>query len=933
MSGKRKAAQVEGQDGAVSSDHCVQLEKQAKKHITTTSPPFPSTPPQPSSPPSSVDRLPPSSLPQPSTPPLPSSPRTAPLPSEVPTPPALDDALLASLTLSPQPCLGRRRLGDAGGRCPSTAGSQPSSPARSVGGGWRLGKRSRQRGELPEVPLLPVRATTGSAEVGAEPHAPRSAEGASPSDVSDASAPLGSAAPAVSAMRSPSDAKAAPVGPQQQPGGAAQSPAGPARSSNSSLHALNVDSAIRGMQGISLSSLSSTSPASLTPLIASTVLSASFPSALSSDPSAASPTLLTPRPLPLIRLTLNYSGVRRTASNESAQGNLKKHKRSVLSPSPIHTTSADKDPITARNTSHAEAVDEDNRSAHQQWLLRSHPPREQLQPGKGEAESEDEGELQSVASESSEPAVRSSVGRVRDEEEEESASVSSIDTALSVSSLQVRSPSSSTVASSTSSSAVIRCDVCNKELSSAAQLEDHQQGRRHQHVLLMRERGGAFACEPCSKSFTSAADQEKHAQGDRHREVVQAMQARGGEGKATVLVLTCELCGVTFTGLTQQRQHLEGKKHQAMAREQQRHSEGKEEGGKERRKREDSKGQDNVDSDGLNASKKRKYGRPSSPAIPQPAASHPHLQAQQQPSPTPRRIQPRPLLPSSASQSSPVKATQTIRYITPPPSQVPQTRRWSSRSVGSGSSEGSAGPDGGQWTDGASAERRPGGFHHPHPQRASLAAEDSSDAQSYASSPSTFYDSSPGPWEAGGHYGYSYPPYLEPPALFASPYPVLPPADFHYGPATYSAHTHPLPNFFSSPPPPPPSFLQAPLAAPMFAYLSPSAAAALSGPIVPSLTPVTVLYPSELVRQQLLLSQHYVAPHPFALPPLYVLPAHEGPAHAEVAAADGEQEAAAAEGIPAREADAPPAVAAVQDNSAPSPPSPREEVDSEALTT
>ena len=55
---------------------------------------------------------------------------------------------------------------------------------------------------------------------------------------------------------------------------------------------------------------------------------------------------------------------------------------------------------------------------------------------------------------------------------------------------------------------------------------------------------------------------------------------------------------------------------------------------------------------------------------------------------------------------------------------------------------------------------------------------------------------------------------------------------------------------------------------PMYGFLSPSAAASLSGPVLPSHTPVTIMYPTEL-----LLAQQYAHSNPYAAyPPLYLLP-------------------------------------------------------------
>ena len=654
-----------------------------------------------------------------------------------------------------------------------------------------------------------------------------------------------------------------------------------------SRYALNVDSAIRQMQGISISSLSlsSLSPsvaAVLPPALSSPSpsLSAAVPAVLAASAAAVVPA---PRPLPLIRLTLGEYGVRRTASNDSAQGALKKHKRSGLSPQPTHSSSphADSHAQTPLTTPHAEPLQEGHASSsgYQQQLGAA--PRPDAKGSADEA-SDDEGEaesLSSLPSDQSELPPRLSAGRERDEEEESASVSSSVDTALSASSgLHARSPSCSTADSCGSSSALIRCELCDKELSSALQLEGHMQGRRHQHVLLMRQRGGAFACELCGKTFTCAADQEKHRQGERHRELL-ALQAKAGEGRASVLVLACELCGVTFTGLTQQRQHLEGKKHTAMTRMTERGSEAKEDGGKERRKREDSKGRDSHDADGLSAAKKRKYARSSSgAAVQQPAsaAASSHLQPQQQPSPTPRRILPAAGQTSTAGHTPPARVVQTIRYITPPP-QLQQPTRWSSHSVGSG------GSDGGQQSDASSGctERRRAA-HHSRAQYSvrSLQADDASDAASYASSPSasSHNSGSPSMWEQPG-LGYAA--CDDSAACSASHYPA-PPPPFHHAPVMFDGATHPLPSFFPSPPAAP-SFLPAPLASPMFAYLSPSAAAAMAGPVVPSLTPVTVLYPTELVRQQLLLSHAFSAPHPFALPPLYILPAphsHAAPQYA-----------------------------------------------------
>ena len=302
-----------------------------------------------------------------------------------------------------------------------------------------------------------------------------------------------------------------------------------------------------------------------------------------------------PVSLPLIRLTLNPSRVRRTSSNEAAQGNLKKHKRSLFSPTPTQTA-----PTGLRSPATLDSLDKDKDA-----VTPSIPEEKSLAP------------LHRAAS----PAT--DVGSERDED----ASVASLETAVSITSCLVRSPisyassspspSPSPSLSSAATSSPIRCEVCNKELSSAAQLEDHRQGRRHQHMLLMRQSGGGFACELCGKVFTCAADQEKHQLTERHREMVEAVGKETAEGKAGVFALACELCGVTFTGFTQQQQHLEGKRHIAMARQHDREQkadaatgsaadDSKEQG----RRRDDSKGRDSAEWDGDGTlSKKRKYGR------------------------------------------------------------------------------------------------------------------------------------------------------------------------------------------------------------------------------------------------------------------------------------------------------------------------------------
>ena len=286
-------------------------------------------------------------------------------------------------------------------------------------------------------------------------------------------------------------------------------------------------------------------------------------------------------------------------------------------------------------------------------------------------------------------------------------------------------------------------------------------------------------------------------------------------------------------------------------------------GGKERRKRDDSKGRDSVDADGLTSSKKRKYGR-SSPAILQQQQqmqhSTYHLQ-QQQPSPTPRRI-----LPSGSVASPPGphstsgKVQQTIRYITPPP--PVHVRRSSSRSVGSGSSDG-GGVDAGQTTEGEGHGRRPG-LYHPHPQRSLPAVHGHEDGEgSYASYPSSVgsYEGSPAPFEASS----AYPPYRveaqqegEYPALYQ---PQPPPPYMYQYPMMGAAYGPPVPPQMAFYPPMGGLYLQSPMPAPMYAYLSSSAAAALSGPVVPSLTPITVMYPTELLLS-----------HSFAMPPLYIVP-------------------------------------------------------------
>ena len=874
MSSKRKADQVEdGEGGLANSGRVLQAEKQAKKHITLQHSHADALTASQSSASATPSLSTPARTPDSRGGTAPSSPHTAPLPEdEVHTPPALDDRLLASLTLSPLPPSSPSRPAREARLAAATSASVPSSPASACRGSDTLGKRSRHRASLPPVPPLTAgEAVDGDTAASSIP-TPSAASITStrPSAVREPTSPLRSDAASL-AESGAAAASASAACKEPLP----SSSVGPLRSC--ATHALNIDSAIRGMQGIRLSSLSHTAePLTVdTPTPSSITASPVAPTPLPIAPPSAS-AVMAPRALPLIRLTLNHAGVRRTNSSESAQGNLKKHKRSILSPSPIHIAHSPEKELapsapTPPSSSHRSVDSDDHRAGRDPPTLKGGGREEK------EAESRDDTDSQSVSSASSEPVPRASGGRERSDEE---TSVGSLETALSVSSLHGRSPTSSSAGSTSSSP--IRCDVCNKELSSAAQLEDHQQGRRHQHVLLMRHSGGAFACELCQKTFTSAADQERHLHSDKHRAMVEAAAAKGaefsGSAKASVLVLACEMCGVTFTGLTQQKQHLEGRKHLTVVRERERQCEAKDDGGKERRKRDDGgKGRDDADAeaDGLTMSKKRKYGR-SSPAVPHQQPHHPyHLQPQQQPSPTPRRILPS-ASPGSAGGGPGVqgRVPQTIRYITPPPQQVVAApRRSSSRSVGSVGSEGSGDVEGSR-----------GGYRHPRAHQPP-SGEESGDAASYASSVSS-YEHSPAPYD---HSSASFLSSDAAAAMYRPPFPNGEPPSFSpYEPSAAPMYggvgpSAPFDVFHGGGPPPPyplPPMLPMPTA-PMFtAFLSSSAAAALHGPVVPQLTPITVMYPTQLLLAAQQYSQH---PYPFAFSPLYILPddstALQQPAH------------------------------------------------------
>ena len=819
---------------------------------------------------------------------FPSSPHTAPLPAELHTPPAIDDGLLASLTLSPLSSSATRRINPSATSLPSSPSSAravSTSDAAATGSA----KRSRTRPVLPPVPSLQAQPAAGNGDHAASSGS-ESSGSLTPSPAAATHSTTSSAADPLPVLTSETSVVGAPL---------------PVSSSNSdslSSQAVSVDSAIRGMQTISLSSLSfGTSSSAATPSAVPASVAPIPTSMFASSSSAASSLSPTPIPapvsLPLIRLTLNPSRVRRTSSNEAAQGNLKKHKRSLFSPTPNHNQNqiAAVQPRTSDSSTDSQDKEKDREDGRQrkEAQLAASTITEEL-------------EVPVIARICS-PATDG--GSERDEE----ASVASLETAVSTTSYTVRSPLSFTSSSPSPSpspssaafpsSTPIRCEVCNKDLSSAAQLEDHRQGRRHQHMLLMRQSGGGFACELCGKVFTCAADQEKHQLTERHKEMVEAVGRETAEGKAGVFALACELCGVTFTGFTQQRQHLEGKKHIAMARQHEREQKAETADNvvesKERdRQRDDSKGRQLIERDGDGTlSKKRKYGR-ASPAVT--SQSHPQ---QQQPSPTPRHILPSsnhtpstsasPLSSSSSSSSvsSPggsVKRAQqqTIRYITPPPSQphvLPPFRISlpSSRSVGTAGSVGSAGES--SESDGpdrpASASRIDKRSHSTHSQRyqqqmhhqlqqqqqqqeqqtwegTAEVDDDTSSSSSYsigsshdvarspphgyasdASYPHTSFSASP-PFPTQSYPPHSmYAPPLPPSAAYGPPV-VMPPAAY-------------------------PSMLP-----PMYGFLSPSAAASLSGPVLPSHTPVTIMYPTEL-----LLAQQYAHSHPYAaFPPLYLLP-------------------------------------------------------------
>lgn len=73
----------------------------------------------------------------------------------------------------------------------------------------------------------------------------------------------------------------------------------------------------------------------------------------------------------------------------------------------------------------------------------------------------------------------------------------------------------------------IRCEPCNKVLSSSAQLADHELGRKHINTVLMLAHGGSLRCEICDKVFTSSLDQSKHLESSGHKMNVAQLQAPG----------------------------------------------------------------------------------------------------------------------------------------------------------------------------------------------------------------------------------------------------------------------------------------------------------------------------------------------------------------------------------------------------------------------
>ena len=667
-----------------------------------------------------------------------------------------------------------------------------------------------------------------------------------------------------------------------------------------------MDSAIRGMQTISLSSLSFGTAASVTPTgTSSASASASVPSppaaVSSSSLSTATPASVS---LPLIRLTLNSSRVRRTSSNEAAQGNLKKHKRSLFSPTPNQIAPASSRASAGSTDSQDKEREKDEDGLRKEAKVAAIVPA-------------DEQPLTLIVRAAS-PATDAGSERAGSERDEDT-SVASLETAVSITSFSIRSPTSCASSSPSpspspstfpASSSPIRCEVCNKDLSSAAQLEDHRQGRRHQHMLLMRQSGGGFACELCGKVFTCAADQDKHQLSERHKEMVEAAGREAADGKSGVFALACELCGVTFTGFTQQRQHMEGKRHIAMARQHEREQKAEttddaDEIKEGEQQSEDTKGRVVAERDGDGTlSKKRKYGRAS------PAVTSQSQQQQQQPSPTPRHILPgntstpsTAASPSSSSSSlsslsspggsSAKRAQQTIRYITPPPPPSSQPHVLppfrislpSSRSVGTASSVGSAGESGesdGQDRPGSASrvDKRLHSMHwqryqHPPPhqylprqqqqQQQQQTWENTAEVDDDTSSASSYSIDSSHELAQRSPYGYtsdaSYPH-----TSFSSS-PPFPPQNYPpYPPYPSPLPVHPSASYGSSVVLPPASFPS--LLPPMYGFLSPSAAASLSGPVLPSHTPVTIMYPTEL-----LLAQQYAHSHPYAsYPPLYLLP-------------------------------------------------------------
>lgn len=412
----------------------------------------------------------------------------------------------------------------------------------------------------------------------------------------------------------------------------------------------------------------------------------------------------------------------------------------------------------------------------------------------------------------------------------------SIATGIDSLSTDISSATDSTALSlSRSSPTSLRCDVCAKELSGASQMAAHLLGRKHAHAVLMTASGGEFRCNLCSKIFTCAMDRDKHFTSEKHKKIEKILQQQqnceGSEEGNVLTVATSVSANDSTDTATTSSESRKQRRHRAPQPSSAAMSAACSPSSSTEKEIISIINSAISASSSASVSKKRKFGR-SSPAIPQSSSSS--------------------SLPSLVSPASTAtKSTHSIRYLTAveacsDPSLMPvNVRRQSSRYS-----------DGEHSSTNSPIVGRPFNTHA----RLSLGSDRSRESTPTPSLSVERQSILRSPERAPELYPIPYHP-------SSSPLPMPMPPSHSQAASMYAGAALPFTMQSSS--------------TPLLAFLSPAALAALNGPVMPSLTPVTVLFPTEMVHSQsqsmnpFMMSMppyHYAPPpppHPMAYSPHY----------------------------------------------------------------